>query len=168
MARTFPFVVAGWILALLIPLTGCTTQRNDGSMDPTLANRETVRAAFDRWRAGTGGPFELLAEDARWTICGSSPKSKTYRTRQEFLDEVIQPFNARLSAPLVPTMRGLYAQDDVVIAFFDGAATASDGTPYRNTYTWYLWMRDSKVVEAIAFFDTRVFDEFWERVPSTP
>jgi uncharacterized protein len=25
-------------------------------------------------------------------------------------------------------------------------------------------MRDGKVIEAIAFFDTREFDEFWHRV----
>ena len=36
--------------------------------------------------------------------------------------------------------------------------------PYRNTYTWYFFMRDGKVTKAIAFFDTREFDDFWQRV----
>ena len=35
---------------------------------------------------------------------------------------------------------------------------------YRNTYTWYFFMRDGKVTKAIAFFDTREFDDFWQRV----
>jgi ketosteroid isomerase-like protein len=51
-----------------------------------------------------------------------------------------------------------------VIAFFDGAATTRDGQPYRNTYTWYLQMRDGLAVSVVAFFDTREFDEFWNRV----
>jgi hypothetical protein len=46
----------------------------------------------------------------------------------------------------------------------DAAATAADGLPYCNTYTWYFAMRDGKVTTAIAFFDTREFDEFWHRV----
>ena len=55
----------------------------------------------------------------------------------------------------------------MVIAFFDAAATAKDGLPYRNTYTWYLRMRDAKVISAVAFFDTREFDAFRNRVTPT-
>jgi uncharacterized protein len=52
------------------------------------------------------------------------------------MEVVINPFNARLSKPLVPTVRGLYAAGDMVIALFDGEGTARDGRPYRNTYSW--------------------------------
>jgi hypothetical protein len=130
----------------------------------TLENKALVQASFDRWHAGTGSPFELLMPEADWTIVGSSPLSKTYPTRQAFLEEVIQPFNARMATPLVPTVRGIYADGDMVIIFFDAAATTKDGLPYRNTYTWYFRMQDAKVVSATAFFDTREFDEFWNRV----
>jgi ketosteroid isomerase-like protein len=51
-----------------------------------------------------------------------------------------------------------------VITLFDASATAADGLPYRNTYTWYFRMKDEKVNRAVAFFDTRDFDEFWQRV----
>src|SRR5208337_2801011 len=91
------------------------------------SNKAVVRASFDRWRKGTGGPFELLAPEAEWTIVGSSPLSKTYHSRQEFLDEVIHPFNARMLKPLVPTVRGLFADADMVIILFDADATAKDG-----------------------------------------
>jgi uncharacterized protein len=101
---------------------------------------------------------------ARSVVVGSSPLSKTYPSRQAFLEEVIQPFNARMATPLVPTVRGIYADGDMVIALFDAAATAKDGLPYRNTYTWYFRMKGKIVVSAIAFFDTREFDEFWHRV----
>ena len=132
------------------------------------ANKATVQASFDRWRNATGGPFELLAPEAEWTIVGSSPLSKTYHSRQEFLDTVIAPFNARMMKPLVPSVRGIFADADTVIILFDAVATAKDGLPYRNTYTWYFQMREAKVIKAIAFFDTREFDEFWARVVPVP
>jgi len=126
-------------------------------------NKALVRASFDRWRNGTGSPFELLAENAEWTIVGSSPLSKTY-TKQEFLEQVIGPFGARMATPLVPAVRGIFADGDMVVILFDGSGTAKGGLPYSNTYTWYFQFEGSKVAKAIAFFDTRHFDEFWTRV----
>jgi ketosteroid isomerase-like protein len=72
-----------------------------------------------------------------------------------------------MKTPLVPTVRGIYADGDTVIILFDAAAMAKDDVPYRNTYTWYFTMRDAVVIRAIAFFDTREFDEFWNRVSPT-
>lgn len=137
------------------------TERN---LELEQANKDIIRASFDAWAAGTGGPFTLLAPDANWTIVGNSVVSRTFGSRQEFLDVVIDPFNARLATPLVPAVRALYADGDTVVAFFDASATARDGQPYRNTYTWYLRLHDGAIVEATAFFDTIEFNEFWSRV----
>jgi ketosteroid isomerase-like protein len=131
-------------------------------------NKALVQESFNRWRNGTGGPFELLVDDAEWTIVGSSPLAKTYYSKNQFIDKVIGPFNARMSKPLVPTVRGIFADGDMVIILFDAAATTKDNKPYENTYTWYFQMRDAKVVKAIAFFDNRDFDEFWNRVSPNP
>jgi len=60
--------------------------------------------------------------------------------------------------------RGIYADGDMVIILFDAEATVKDGNPYHNTYTWYFQMKNAKVIKAIAFFDNRHFDEFWNRV----
>jgi ketosteroid isomerase-like protein len=128
-------------------------------------NKRAIRAAFDAWRNKTSGNvFDLLAPDATWTIVGNSPVSRTYKSRQEFLDNVIKPFDARLAKPLAPTVRDIYADGDMVIALFDGEATARDGKPYKNTYTWYMQMREGKIVNVIAFFDTVEFNDFWTRV----
>ena len=64
--------------------------------------------------------------------------AKTYKSKKEFIDEVIDPFNARMSKPLVPTIRDVYADRDMVIILFDAEATVRDGKPYRDTCTWYL------------------------------
>jgi ketosteroid isomerase-like protein len=134
--------------------------------DPTVPERykALVQASFENWKSGTGSPFDLLAPEAQWTIVGSSPLSKAYKSKQEFLDTVIHPFNARMATRLIPTVRGIFADGDTVITLFDAAATAKDGVPYRNTYTWYFHFSGTLVVRAVAFFDTRDFDEFWTRV----
>jgi ketosteroid isomerase-like protein len=76
---------------------------------------------------------------------GHRPCHGPYQSKQEFLDKVIGPFKARMAKPLVPTIRGLYADGDIVIIFFDGAATGRDGVPYHNTYTWYFQMKAGQV-----------------------
>src|ERR1700733_7737086 len=87
------------------------------------SNKSLVQASFDRWKTQSGGPFELLDSDVEWTIVGSSPLAKTYKSMKEFIDQVIDPFNARMSTPLVPTIRGIYADGDMVIILFDAEAT---------------------------------------------
>jgi uncharacterized protein len=47
-------------------------------METEAKNKATVQAAFDAWRAGTGGPFGLLAPDGTWTITGNSVAAKIY------------------------------------------------------------------------------------------
>ncbi len=132
--------------------------------DIEIRNKAVVQAGFDAWRAGTGSPYDLLADDASWTIVGHSVASKTYPSKEAFMSEVIRPFNARMSVGLKPTIRHLYAEGDTVIIFFDASGTARDGQPYSNTYAWFLDMRDGKVANAFAFFDSVVFNEFWQRV----
>jgi ketosteroid isomerase-like protein len=130
-------------------------------------NKEIVGRAFEAWAAGTGGVFDLLEPDATWTIVGTSPVSRTFASRDEFLDLVIRPFNDRLSTPLVPVVHGLYADGDVVVAYFEASAMANDGQPYRNAYTWYLHLCEGRIVKAVAFFDTVEFTDFWERLQPT-
>jgi ketosteroid isomerase-like protein len=132
--------------------------------DIEASNKAALAAKFDAWGAGTGSPYDLLADDARWTIVGRSAASKTYPSKEAFITEVIRPFNARMSVGLKPTIRNMYAEGDTVVVFFDAAGTARDGQPYKNTYAWFLDMKDGKVVEAHAFFDSVEFNDFWQRV----
>lgn len=127
-------------------------------------NKVIVQRAFEAWAAGTGGPYDLLADDVTWTITGNSLASKTYGSREAFMSEVIRPFNARMNTGLKPTIRNLYADGDTVVVFFDAGGTARDGKPYANTYAWFLDMRGGRITKAFAFFDSIAFNDFWNRV----
>jgi ketosteroid isomerase-like protein len=132
-------------------------------------NKAVVQRSFEAWAAGTGGPYDLLKDDATWEIVGRSAASKTYPSREAFLSEVIRPFNARMQQPLKPVIRTIHAEGDTVIVLFDAAGVARDGKPYANTYSWHLRIQDGKIAGATAFFDSIAFNELWSRVsPEAP
>lgn len=138
---------------------------NDGEASREAGNRRIVADSFAAWRDGKGGPYDLLADDASWTIVGHSDAAKNYPSREAFLSEVIRPFNARMREPLRPTVRNLYADGDTVIVFFDAAGVAADGKRYANTYAWFLELREERITRAHAFFDSLAFNDLWRRVP---
>mgnify|MGYP004486370105 CR=1 FL=1 len=91
-----------------------------------------------------------------------------YGSAREFSDEVLHPFGARFSRdrPFRPVVvRGVYADDEqsTVAVVWDGEGTTRAGTTYRNTYAWFLTMRDGRVVDGTAFYDSIAFDELWRR-----
>ncbi len=148
---------AGLATAVVIP---ATAQNSGGEAE----NKAIVQRAFDAWAAGTGSPYDLLADNATWTITGNSAAAKTYTGREAFLSEVIQPFVARMSIGLKPVIREMHADGSSVIILFDAAGTAKDGKPYVNTYAWFLDMTAGKIVKASAFFDSIAFNDLWTRV----
>jgi ketosteroid isomerase-like protein len=127
-------------------------------------NKALVRDRFEAWAQGTGSPFELLNDDATWTVVGRSLVAKTYPNKEAFMREVIRPFNARVIAGLQPTVHAILADGDCVAAYFDAATTARDGKPYANTYFWIFEMKGERVVKATALFDTIEFNDLWSRV----
>lgn len=151
-------------LATLYASSGVPMSAQSTVSTTAARNRAIVEAGLKAWADGTGSPYDLLTDDATWTIVGRSAASRTYRGRETFMREVIRPFNARMSAPLKPEIRHIYADGDTVIAFFDATGTARDGKPYANTYAWFLDMRDGRIVTAHAFFDSLEFNELWARV----
>lgn len=127
-------------------------------------NKAIVTASFSAWKVGTGSPFDLLADDATWTIEGRSAASATYPSKEAFLRDVIRPFNARMAVGIKPAVRSITAEEDRVVILFEAAGTARDGIAYTNSYAWFFRMEGGRVVEANAFFDALAFDDLWSRV----
>ena len=133
------------------------------------SNRQIVADAFAAWSAGTGYVTSIFATDMRWEIVGRSAVSKRYDSTQQFVDEVLHPFGARFSPerPFRPVVvRAVYADDEqsAVAVVWDGEGTTTAGTTYRNTYAWFMTLRDGKVVAGTAFYDSIAFNELWDEV----
>ncbi len=73
---------------------------------------------------GPGGPFDLLYEQARWTITGNCLAAGAYASRDEFLGRVIRPFDARMRQGLKPEILGLHEDSGTVIVRFDAEGVA--------------------------------------------
>lgn len=130
-----------------------------------LSNKETITKAFQEWHNGNGNFFELLNDDMNWEITGSTPYSKVYTSKQEFLDEVIIPLNKKLKVKIKPTVRNIFVDKDMVIALWDGEATALDGKPYHSSYSWYMKMKNGKITHVTAFLDGLEFSDIMKRIP---
>ena len=122
-------------------------------MIPADRNRALVRDAFDAWAAGRGSVFDLLADDATWTILGSTPGAGTWRGRQAYLDAAVTPLFDRLAAPARPELTGLWADgDEVVVRWRQDTPLKASGS-YRNDYAWFFTLQDGKVAAVTAFLD---------------
>ena len=133
----------------------------------TERNRKTIREAFEAWQAGTAPIADVFAEDMVWRIEGHSFASKQYDDKQQFIDQVLAPFGARFAAGerfRPTTIRSVHADGDTVVVLWDGEGVANDGEHYRNSYAWFMAMRDGKVIDGTAFYDSISFNDLWTRV----
>lgn len=133
-----------------------------------LRNKALITAAYDAWSKGGTRFFDIVSPDVRWTILGEGPSAVTYTSKADFLAKAAAPFNARLSVPLRPTVRRIYADGDQVVALWDGRATTRDGRSYRNTYAWFFTMRGGKAIEVKALLNLAAYDEVLHRVTPAP
>lgn len=71
------------IVSLALPSTANATDQREGdkvmtgAMTTQQRNKAAVQERFAAWADGTGSPFDLLAENATWTITGRSAASRT-------------------------------------------------------------------------------------------
>jgi uncharacterized protein len=133
----------------------------------TEANRKTIRDAFEAWQAGTAPIADVFAPEMVWRIEGHSVASREYASRQEFVDEVLVPFGARFASGerfRPERIRSIVADGDTVIVVWDGRGVANDKQPYENSYAWVMRLRDGKVVDGTAFYDSISFNDLWSRV----
>ncbi|MEA5403190.1 nuclear transport factor 2 family protein [Arcicella sp. DC2W] len=149
------------IVSLLFVTQFSMAQQNSLQQD---SNRQLIKEGFEKWANGSGSFFDLLAEDVHWTISGSSYLSKTYTSKKQLIDEVLNPLNDRLSQKIIPTIREIFVDNNTVIAIWDGKATALDGKPYNVSYAWFMEIQHGKIVKVTAFLDTLDLEEIFKRV----
>lgn len=152
------------VLAALMLLGSNATSAAEDLTTQEQGNAEAVRQAF---ALGVGGDehtfYSILAEDVQWTVA-RAVEPRTYTSRSPFLQEGAGPIQTRLTGPIQANVRQLIAEGDVVVAIWDGTATARDGRPYVNSYAWVMTMRDQRVVRVTAFLDLVILNELLQRV----
>ncbi|MBX7483899.1 nuclear transport factor 2 family protein [Qipengyuania qiaonensis] len=137
-------------------VAGCSEVDTRDASGEASTHRAAVERAFAEWSDGTGSPFELLADDMRWTVIGSSPTAGTY-DRTGF-DALVKPFNGRLSGPLKPVRWQSVASEDIVMIHFTARAPLNTGELYENEYAWIFRFEGNEVVDVRAFLDLPKFE----------
>lgn len=137
------------------------------STDVGARNKQIVTEAFDRWAAGGTTFFsDVLAPDVVWEIKGSGPSAGVFRGRDVFVEQAVRPFVSRLSTPVRPVSKQVWADGDHVVIQWEGEGVASDGQAYKNSYAWIFHMRDGKAVEVTAYLNLAPYDDVLQRIPA--
>jgi ketosteroid isomerase-like protein len=158
-------VVAGamFVVALLFLRPANAASGNDVE----ARNKQIVTEAFDRWAAGGTTFFsDVLSPDVVWEIKGSGPSAGIFRGLDAFVERAVRPFVSRLSTPIRPISKQVWAEGDHVIIQWDGEGVAGDGQVYENSYAWIFHMLDGKAVRVIAYLDLAPYDDVLKRIPA--
>ncbi|MCB1745004.1 MAG: nuclear transport factor 2 family protein [Gammaproteobacteria bacterium] len=130
---------------------------------PTEHHRAQVQAAVQSWLAGDGGAiFRLLDENVVWTVIGSTPVSRTYSSRRDFVDNALKPLSALLDGAIEPRIVNVLADGDHVVLQWDGHGRMKSGRPYANRYCWVMRFAQDKIIEGTAYLDTALVDALFE------
>jgi ketosteroid isomerase-like protein len=128
----------------------------------SVENKQVIRDAFTAWANGDGMAFfNLLAEDATWTVMGSCPISGTYVGRQRLVEDALTPQREKLAGPPTPTVLNLIAEGDTVVIQWVGKGTAKTGQPYNNSYCYVVQMENGKITRGTAYLDTALVRSVW-------
>jgi hypothetical protein len=112
---------------------------------------------FGETAKGNGQPFlDALAEDAEWTVIGSTGWSKTYRGKAAILRDLIAPLRRALVAPLKTHAVHMIAEGNMVAVQGHGENITRDGRKYENTYCWVFAFRDGQVRAITEYADTEL------------
>lgn len=118
-------------------------------------NKRIVREAFRSWEEGDSGPlFDLIADDVRWTVIGSTPVSGVYESKQALVDAAFGPLLERLDGRLKTRFVDLAAEGDKVFLRFESSGMAKTGLAYEQVYCFAMVMREGGIVEIVAYLDT--------------
>jgi uncharacterized protein len=129
----------------------------------TEGNRQLVQDALGRWTAGDGAAlFRLLDDDVQWTVIGTTPVSRTYTSRRDFIDNALIPLGGLLDGAITPRVVNVIADGDHVVLQWDGTATTKSGKPYSNRYCWVMRFRDGRIVEGLAYLDTELVSSLFD------
>ncbi len=120
-------------------------------------NKELLRHAFTEVAKGNSRPFvDLLDEDVRWTIIGTTAWSRTYAGKQSVLEDLLRPLAKQLRGRTIIAADRFIAEDDLVVVEGRGRNSTVDGVRYHNQYCWVFHLADGRVLELTEYTDTQL------------
>ena len=120
-------------------------------------NKALIESMYAALADGNAEGFlGALADDMHWTIIGNTVFSKTYASKRQFIEELIEPFMQNMDGHAEITPHNLIAEGDFVAMQSRGRARTKTGRDYNNTYCHVFRVRDGKVAEVTEYLDTEL------------
>lgn len=136
-------------------------------MNTTTDNKALVQRIHAELDKGNGQLFiDSLADDARWTLEGTTPWSCTYAGKAAIREELIKPLFAQFAGPYVSHTERIIAEGDRVVVLFSGDVPTRAGKRYNNRYCYIYRLEGGKVKELTEYFDTALVQEALEAPPA--
>jgi hypothetical protein len=126
-------------------------------------NKQLMQRVFAELASGNGQPcMDALASDARWTVIGTSPWSRTYDGKQAITDELMRPLFRQFASQYKARAVRIVAEDHLVVVEARGEATTKSRKPYNQTYCYVFQLTDGKVRELTEYLDTDLVNQVLE------
>ncbi len=124
----------------------------------TSKNKEIIRKAFDEVSNGRPEAFSnIMDENFKLTIIGSTPLSGTHVGPQDVWQNLILPITSALASQPIIVIDELVAEGDIVVVKAHGeGGIAKNGKEYNNTYCHFMRLKDGKLVESTEYLDTEL------------
>ena len=132
----------------------------------TIDNKALVQRIHAELDKGNGQAFiDSLADDASWTLEGTTPWSRVYEGKAAIREELIKPLFAQFAGPYVSKTERIIAEGDRVVVLFSGDVPSKAGKRYNNRYCYVYRIEGGKVKELTEYFDTAQVQEALEAPP---
>lgn len=126
-------------------------------------NKQLLQHVFAEMSNGNTKPFgEILADDLRWTIIGTTKYSKTYEGKQAVYKELLEPLFFQFANQYENHAQRFIAEDDFVVVQSRGRVTTKAGKEYNNEYCYVFRLEGGKVTELTEYCDTAMIDRTLE------
>ena len=123
-------------------------------------NKQLMEGVFAELAAGNGQPFmDALADDARWTVIGTSDWSGTYEGKPAIVEQLMRPLFSQFADEYTARAIRIVAEDDTVVVEARGQVNTKSGKPYNQTYCYVFRLAEGKVRELTEYLDTELVSE---------
>jgi ketosteroid isomerase-like protein len=128
--------------------------------DPAIfaSNRARIEHVFAETARGNGRAFlDAFAEDASWTVTGTTGWSRMYQGKAAIMNDLIAPLRRILAPPMRVHARRIVADGDIVVVEAQGENVTRDGRPYENRYCYVFQFERGAVKALTEYADTELF-----------